>query len=98
MMIRCFKLTFDNILLFFSLINTIVVEYTINETYIIGLRFLEISYDSTSQNGDFTDYETPRFSVYLFVAMGVEYSRDLCGNSGRISKVHIPLNLKSDTC
>lgn len=65
---------------------------------IIGLRFLEISYDSTSQNGDFTDYETPRFSVYLLVAMGVEYSRDFCGNSGRISKVRIPLNLKSDTC
>lgn len=65
---------------------------------IIGLRFLEIFYDSTSQNGDFTDYETPMFSVYLFVAMGVEYSRDFCGSSGRISKVHIPQNLKSDTC
>lgn len=41
--------------------------------HIIGLRFLENVYDSTSQNGDFTDYETPRFGVYLFVAMGVKY-------------------------
>lgn len=53
---------------------------------IIGLRFLEIFYDSTSQNGDFTDYETPIFSVYLFVAMGVEYLETFAGVAGEFQK------------